>query len=608
MNQALGPGDQIGPYRLEAELGHGGMGQVFRARDSRLGRVVAIKVIRPDLASDDGFRRRFEREGRMIATLNHPHVCVLYDILEHAGSACLVMEYVEGETLARVLARGALSINEVRTIAAAMASALAAAHAHGIVHRDLKPGNIMVTPFGVKVLDFGLAKEEAGLNACAETTLAPDGLTTPGQIVGTPAYMSPEQVASRPVDARSDIFAAGVILYEMLSGAHPFSGATSVETMAAILQATPGPLSGRGRAIPHDLVNVVNRCMQKSPEDRFASGSELLQSLTAGRPSQPGAATAWRLTAAFAVLLVAGAAYFGWSRYQRASRAAWVDKVAVPEIARLIEADLGLAALALYRKADEYAPASHSLLKVSEGVATRPIQLDTSPSGATLYISDYTAALGDDLSQWKRLGTTPLTLTDVPGWGYYRLRAVKPGHAKTDAVLGGQNALSNRDAARGSGARWHGVDPPHGAVSGTRAARILAEPLRSDQRAVQAIHRRRRLSQARVLEGAGRQGRPHAVVGGNRRRVPGQDRSAGAVDMGTERFPGWSGEVPRQRRELVRGGSVRGVRGREPPDASRVESGRRHLGECQHPLPQQFQREGTGARGIAARHVALRQL
>ena len=312
----------------------------------------------------------------MIATLNHPHVCVLYDIVEHAGSACLVMEYVEGETLARVLARGALSINEVRTIAAAIASALAAAHAHGIVHRDLKPGNIMVTPFGVKVLDFGLAKEESGLNACAETTLAPDGLTTPGQIVGTPVYMSPEQVASRPVDARSDIFAAGVILYEMLSGAHPFSGATSVETMAAILQATPGPLSGRGRAIPHDLVNVVNRCMQKSPEDRFASGSELLQSLTACRPSQPGAATAWRLTAAFAVLLVAGAAYIGWSRYQRASRAAWVDRVAVPEIARLIEADSGWPRSRCTERRTNNAPASHSLLKVSEGVATRPIQLD----------------------------------------------------------------------------------------------------------------------------------------------------------------------------------------------------------------------------------------
>ncbi len=283
---ALGPGDQIGPYQLEAELGHGGMGQVFRARDSRLGRVVAIKVIRPELASDEEFQRRFKREARTIATLNHPHVCALYDIAEHEGCAYLVMEYVEGETLDTLLARRALSTSEVLTLATDIASALAAAHAHGIVHRDLKPGNIMVTSFGAKVLDFGIAKEAARLDPCAETALAASALTEPGRIAGTPAYMSPEQVASKPLDARSDVFAVGVILYEMLNGRRPFRGATDVETMAAILQATPEPLSGRGRAVPHDLVDVVNRCLQKSPADRFASGSELQQALTASQPSK----------------------------------------------------------------------------------------------------------------------------------------------------------------------------------------------------------------------------------------------------------------------------------------------------------------------------------
>jgi dienelactone hydrolase len=442
IRRALGPGDQIGPYQLEAELGHGGMGQVFRARDSRLGRVVAIKVIRPELASDEEFQRRFKREARTIATLNHPHVCALYDIAEHEGCAYLVMEYVEGETLDKVLARRALSTNEVRGLATDIVSALAAAHGHGIVHRDLKPGNIMVTSFGAKVLDFGLAKEAARLDPCAETALAASALTEPGRIAGTPAYMSPEQVASKPVDARSDIFAVGVILYEMLNGRRPFRGATDVETMAAILQATPEPLSGRGRAVPHDLVDVVNRCLQKLPADRFASGSELEQALTASQPSKTNASLAWWLAACCAGLLVTGVAYFGWGRYQSASHATWVDEVAVPEIARLIQADRGLAALKLFRQAERYAPASRSLIKVSEGVAARPVELDSSPSGATLYISDYTAAAGDDLSQWERLGTTPLTVTQIPSWGYYRVRAVKSGYPTTDTILGGGNAFS----------------------------------------------------------------------------------------------------------------------------------------------------------------------
>jgi eukaryotic-like serine/threonine-protein kinase len=245
IREALGPGDQIGPYQLEAELGHGGMGRVFRARDSRLGRVVAIKVILSELASDEGFQRRFRRDARTIATLNHPHVCAIYDIAEHEGCAYLVMEYVEGETLDKVLTRRARSTNEVLAFATEMASALAAAHGHGIVHRDLKPGNIMVTPFGAKVLDFGLAKEAARLDPHAEKTLATAALTEPGRIAGTPDYMSPEQVGSKPLDARSDIFAAGVILYEMLNGRRPFRGTTAVETMAAILQVTPavGPRS-----------------------------------------------------------------------------------------------------------------------------------------------------------------------------------------------------------------------------------------------------------------------------------------------------------------------------------------------------------------------------
>ena len=329
-------------------------------------------------------------------------------------------------------------------LATEVASALAAAHGHGIVHRDLKPGNIILTPFGAKVLDFGLAKETEVLDPQAETALATATLTEPGRVVGTPSYMSPEQIASRPLDSRSDIFAAGVILYEMLNGRHPFRGATGLETMAAILQATPEPLSsGRGRAIPPRLIEVVNRCLQKSPADRFASGSQLQQALAASQPSGAGASSkAWWLAACCAGLLVAGAAYFGWTRYQNASRATWVEKVAVPDIARLIQEDRGLAALRLFKQAEQYAPASRALIKVSEGVAARPVAIDSSPAGATIYISDYTAAAGEDLSEWERLGTTPLTVQEIPSWGYYRIRAVKPGHATTEVTFGGVSAFS----------------------------------------------------------------------------------------------------------------------------------------------------------------------
>jgi predicted esterase/predicted Ser/Thr protein kinase len=429
----------MGPHRLEAELGNGGMGRVFRARDTRLGRVVAIKFIRPEFAANDEFRKRFLREARTISSLNHPNVCALYDIGEQDGYAYLVMEYVEGETLADLLAARVPSTDEARRIAIDIAAALAAAHAHDIVHRDLKPGNIIVTPVGAKVLDFGLAKEAARLDPYAETILETGGLTEAGRIVGTPAYMSPEQVAARPLDARSDIFAAGVIFYEMLSGRRPFKGDTGVETMAAILQATPAPLSGSGRAIPRDLIAIVTRCLQKSPADRYASGGDLLAALAPARSSKAAAVTGWWVAAACLAVLVGSAAYFGYTRYQNASRAKWVDDVAVPEIAKLIEADRGLAALTLYKQAEAYAPSSRALTRVSEGVAGREVRFESSPPGAVLYVSDYTAGAGDDVAQWRRLGTTPLAVPEIPKWGYYRVRATMPGYSPADAILGGES-------------------------------------------------------------------------------------------------------------------------------------------------------------------------
>jgi len=418
------------------------MGQVFRAYDSRLGRIVAIKLIRPELASNDQFQRRFHREAKKISTISHPNVCALYDLAEHHGHAYLVMEYLEGEPLDKMLARGPLATDDVLRLGTDVAAALGAAHDHGIVHRDLKPGNIVVTPFGAKVLDFGLAKEFTRAEPDAATKLDTAPVSEQGQVLGTLPYMSPEQAAAKPLDARSDVFAAGTILYEMLSGQRPFTGETGLETMAAILRADPQPLHSKRPGIPHKLERVVERCLQKTPSARFASGRELQQALIACQPTKTNVSTVRRVVAAVAAVLVLGAFYVAWRHYQDARQVRWVEATAVPQIARLIQEDRGLAALKLFRRAQQYAPESRSLFKVAEGVAVRPVAFESSPPGATLYISDYTAGAGDELSHWELLGQAPLAVKELPVWGYYRVRAVMPGYRSTDAIVGGESKLS----------------------------------------------------------------------------------------------------------------------------------------------------------------------
>src|SRR5262245_7871140 len=214
------------------------MGDVYSATDTRLGRVVAIKVLSEHLASDPAYRERFEREARSAAALNHPHICTIFDV----GPNYLVMELLEGETLAAMLARGPLPVSQALAYGAEIVDAVSAAHARGIVHRDLKPANVIVTPTGAKVLDFGLAKQMPTVDANASTVTfvqekgALAAATEPGRIAGTTAYMSPEQAEGKPVDARSDVFSLGVLLYEMLGGRRPFSGDTTLSIMASILK------------------------------------------------------------------------------------------------------------------------------------------------------------------------------------------------------------------------------------------------------------------------------------------------------------------------------------------------------------------------------------
>jgi predicted Ser/Thr protein kinase/tetratricopeptide (TPR) repeat protein len=245
---------QLGPYRIVGVMGAGGMGTVYQAMDARLNRMVAIKV------SEARFNARFEREARAVAALNHPHICTLYDV----GPNYLVMEYVEGRPL-----HGPMPVSEALRLAIQMADALEAAHRKGIVHRDLKPGNVLVTKSGVKVLDFGLAKMEEPPPGEEESSRTVNPRTEEGTIVGTTAYMSPEQAEGKPVDARSDIFSFGAVLYEMLTGRRAFRGDSKLSILSAILKDEPEPASSLRKEIPHELERIITQCLRKDPERRF---------------------------------------------------------------------------------------------------------------------------------------------------------------------------------------------------------------------------------------------------------------------------------------------------------------------------------------------------
>jgi eukaryotic-like serine/threonine-protein kinase len=273
----LAQGSRLGPYEILAPLGAGGMGEVYRASDTRLERAVAIKVIPLHLSADAVRRQRFEREARAISALQHPNICTLYDIGHQDGTDYLVMEFLEGETLASCLARGALSIEQTLRYGIEVADALDTAHRRGIVHRDLKPGNIMVTAHGeCKVLDFGLAKlSEDASTSDAETITRPEVLTSPGVALGTVAYMSPEQVRGEDLDARTDIFSLGTVLYEMAAGKLPFLGKTSGLVFKAILDETPSAPTHLNPALPTQLDDIVSKALEKDRELRYQSAAEL---------------------------------------------------------------------------------------------------------------------------------------------------------------------------------------------------------------------------------------------------------------------------------------------------------------------------------------------
>ncbi len=303
---ALTSGTKLGPYEIQSPLGAGGMGEVYRARDTRLDRTVAVKVLASHLSSSPELKQRMEREGRAISSLNHPSICHLYDIGSQDGTDYLVMEFLEGETLAERLHKGAMPMAEVLKIGIAVAEALAVAHRSGIVHRDLKPGNIMLTSGGAKLMDFGLAKP-LGLQSTASgsgsapsftaaatmsgaSPLSP--LTTAGSIIGTIQYMSPEQIEGKEADARSDIFAFGAVLYEMVAGKRPFSGKSQISLASSILESDPAAMSTVKPQTPPAFEHVVTTCLQKNPEERYQTAHDIkleLQWIAADK-SSPAAA------------------------------------------------------------------------------------------------------------------------------------------------------------------------------------------------------------------------------------------------------------------------------------------------------------------------------
>ena len=281
---ALAAGHRLGPYEIRSPLDAGGMGEVYRARDTRLDRTVAIKVIAPHRVTDPSTRERFQREARAVAALNHPHICHLNDVGHHDGVDFLVMEFLEGETLAARLARGRLGLDEVLRHAIEIAEALAEAHAHAIVHRDLKPANVMLTKTGVKLLDFGLAKMQpdrsgpvASLSTLGPTREAP--LTDEGSVLGTWPYMAPEQLEGKEADARTDIFAFGAVLYEMATGARAFEGESHASLIAAILKQDPPAFAASELVAPPALERVVRKCLAKSADARWQSARDLADAL-----------------------------------------------------------------------------------------------------------------------------------------------------------------------------------------------------------------------------------------------------------------------------------------------------------------------------------------
>jgi dienelactone hydrolase/predicted Ser/Thr protein kinase len=427
-------GQTISHYRIEKKLGAGGMGEVYLAQDLVLGRPVALKILPQEFVSDQQRLQRFIREAKAACVISHPGVAHIYEIGEAEGIHFIVMEYIEGQTLATRMNRSALSSDEIVDIAIQIADALQEAHSKGIIHRDIKPANIMVTQTGrVKLVDFGLAKvhqDKQDLSSVVSTA----SQTELGVVMGTLPYMSPEQLLGRGVDQRTDFFSFGVVLYELVTASLPFQGNTATELADAILHKRPDSIHEKNRQVPPELAKTVSRMLAKQPADRYATAREILTDLAPLQIAKTGPVTTSRIirrpviaipVVLFVIAAIATAVWF----YHRAGKVRWAREQALAQITDLADAGKYAEAVDLAKAADQYIPNDPLLKKLWPGMSFT-LFINTDPPGSEVFIQDYSAA-GKD---WEVLGRTPLENLRFPK-GHLRIKITREGFSPIHSVI-----------------------------------------------------------------------------------------------------------------------------------------------------------------------------
>ncbi len=453
-------GKTISHYRIVKKIGQGGMGEVFLAQDTSLGRNVAIKFLPPEMRSDTIARDRILREAKSAATLDHPYICVVHEASEVDGAPFIVMEFVEGESLKDRLARGPLPLGEALELAAEIAEGLEEAHSRHIIHRDLKPANVMITRAGyVKVMDFGLAKRLLSTEQTAAEKETITELTEMGTTVGTLAYMSPEQLQGQTVDHRSDIFSFGTLLYEMLAGIHPFRRDVGMATAAAIMDKDPVPLAQHSPDLPMPLVRLVSKMLAKVPAQRPQSMHVIKDELkrilleVQPRPEEAGVLNLKKLArslqrprvavpaAAALIALVSIGVWF----YDHKAKVRWAREEALPEIERMIQDNDAWRNLVppyrLAERAEAIIPRDSRLAELFSQCSLK-INIKTDPPGAKIYMKEY--ASPD--SEWLYLGVSPIEKIRLP-IGIFRWKIEKEGY---DSVLAASSSWNLGDSNKGS--------------------------------------------------------------------------------------------------------------------------------------------------------------